>query len=166
MLKINTTPIIEDLPIWEVEYVNLPDDYFIKGLKYQEIDLKRQFYIWGDEIGDKIIKNLQLENIKDELINHDVVNLESMVIMVRDKPNYSLPPHYDNNRVYGVIIINATDNNNSTVFYNDNDEVIYTNSSKKGKGIFFLNTSKTKHSYINDSSENRYAVICTLHHKS
>ena len=166
MLKINTTSIIKDLPIWEVEYINLPDDYFIKGLKYQEIDLKRQFYIWGDEIGDKIINNLQLENIKDELINHDVVNLESMVIMVRDKPTYSLTPHYDNNRVYGVIIINTTDNNNSTVFYNDNDEVIYTNSSKKGKGIFFLNTSKTKHSYINDSSENRYAVICTLHHKS
>jgi hypothetical protein len=76
MLKINTTSIIKDLPIWEVEYMNLPDDYFIKGLKYQEIDIKRQFYIWGDEIGDKIINNLQLENIKDELINHDVVNLE------------------------------------------------------------------------------------------
>jgi hypothetical protein len=166
MLKINTTSIIEDLPIWEVEYINLPDDYLIKGLKYQEIDLKRQFYIWGDELGDKIINNLQLENIKDELINHDVLNLESMVIMVRDKPTYSLTPHYDNNRVYGVIIINTTENNNSTVFYNDNDEVIYTNSSKKGKGIFFLNTPKTKHSYINDSGENRYAVICTLHHKS
>jgi hypothetical protein len=137
MLKINTTSIIEDLPIWEVEYINLPDDYFIKGLKYQEIDIKRQFYIWGDEIGDKIINNLQLENIKDELINHDVVNLESMVIMVRDKPTYSLTPHYDNNRVYGVIIINTTDNNNSTVFYNDNDEVIYTNSSKKVKEYFF-----------------------------
>jgi hypothetical protein len=166
MLKINKIPIIEDLPIWEVEYRDLPTDDIIKDLKYQKIDFKRQFYIWGDKIGDNIIKNLQLENIKNELINHDVDNLESMVIMVRDLPEYSLPPHYDNNRVYGVIIINTTNNKNSTVFYNENDEIIYTNSSEKGKGIFFLNTSKTKHSYTNDSNENRYAVICTLHHKS
>jgi hypothetical protein len=166
MLKINTTPIIDELPIWEVEYTDLPNDEFIKDLKYQEIDFNRQFYIWGDETADKIIKNLQLENIKNELINHDVDNLESMVIMVRDKPTYSLPPHYDNDRVYGVIIINTTNNKNSTVFYNENDEVIYTNSYEKGIGIFFLNTSKTKHSYINDTDENRYAVICTFHIKS
>jgi hypothetical protein len=166
MLKINKIPIIKDLPIWEVEYSDLPNDDVIKSLKYQEIDFKRQFYIWGNEIGDSIIKNLQLENIKDELINHDVNNLESMVIMIRDLPTYSLPPHYDNDKVYGVIIINTTDNKNSTVFYNENDEIIYTNSLKKGKGIFFLNTLKTKHSYTNDSSENRYAVICTLHNKS
>ena len=166
MLKINKTPIIEDLPIWEVEYTGLPTDEFIKELKYQEIDYNRQFYIWGDETGDNIIKTLQLENIKDELINHDVNNLESMVIMVRDKPTYSLPPHYDNNRVYGVIIINTTNNKNSTTFYNEKDEIIYINSSKKGKGTFFLNTPKTKHSYMNDTDENRYAVICTLHIKS
>jgi hypothetical protein len=166
MLKIKTIPIIEDLPIWEVEYTGLPNDDFIKNLKYQEIDYNRQFYTWGNEIGDNIIKNLQLENIKDELIDHNVDNLETMVIMVRDLPTYSLPPHYDNNRVYGVIIINTTDNKNSTIFYNENDEIIYINSSEKGKGIFFLNTSKTKHSYINDTNENRYAVICTLHFKS
>jgi predicted DNA binding protein len=166
MLKINTTSIIKNLPIWEVEYSDLPNDDVIKGLRYQEIDFKRQFYIWGDETGDNIIKTLQLKNIKDELINHDVNNLESMVIMVRDLSTYSLPPHYDNNRVYGVIIINTTNNKNSTVFYNENDEIIYINSSEKGKGIFFLNTSKTKHSYINDTNENRYAVICTLHFKS
>ena len=123
MLKINTIPIIEDLPIWEVEYTGLPDDDFIKNLKYQEIDFKRQFYIWDDEIGDSIIKNLQLDHIKNELIDHDVDNLESMVIMVRDLPEYSLPQHYDNDRVYGVIIINTTNNNNSTVFYNENDDV-------------------------------------------
>jgi hypothetical protein len=166
MLKINTIPIIENLPIWEVEYTNLPDDDFIKGLKYQEIDFKRQFYIWSNETGDNIIKSFQLENIKDELINHDVDNLETMVIMVRDLPEYSLPPHYDHNRVYGVIIVNTTDNKNSTVFYNENDEIIYTNSSEKGKGIFFLNTPQTKHSYTNCTNENRYAVICTLHIKS
>lgn len=165
MLKINTASIIDNIPIWEVEYTNLPDDDFIKNLKYQEIDYNRQFYIWGDETGDRIINNLQLDNIKNELNTHDVDNLESMVIMVRDKPTYSLPPHYDNNRVYGVIIINTTDNKNSTVFYNENDEIIYTNSSKKGSGVFFLNTSKTKHSYTNDLSGNRYAAICTLHHK-
>lgn len=166
MLKINTTSIIQDLPIWEVEYTNLPDDNFIKGLKYQEIDFKRQFYVWGNEIGDRIINDLQLHNIKNELINHDVDNLESMVIMVRDLPSYSLSPHYDNNRVYGVVIINTTDNDNSTVFYNENDEIIYTNSSEKGKGIFFLNTPKTKHSYTNNTNQNRYAVITTLHLKS
>jgi len=166
MLKINTISIIDNLPIWEVNYTDLPTDDFIKSLKYQEIDFKRQFYIWGNETGDSIIKSLQIENIKNKIINHNTDNLESMVIMVRDLPEYSLPLHYDNNRVYGVIIINTTNNNNSTVFYNENDEIIYTNSSEKGKGIFFLNTTKTKHSYINDTSENRYAVICTLYLKS
>ena len=67
MLKINSNTVIEDLPIWEVEYTNLPDDDIIKDLKYQEIDFKRQFYVWGNEIGDSIIDDLQLHNIKNEL---------------------------------------------------------------------------------------------------
>lgn len=81
---------------------------------------------------------------------------------VMDKPTFKLTPHVDNRFVFGNIIYNLVDNKTSTKIYNFNNDVFYEAPKEKGKGILFLNSERTVHSYENDIDEDRYAVICNI----
>lgn len=81
---------------------------------------------------------------------------------VKDKPTFSLVPHVDNRFMFGNIIFNLTNNKTSTKFHELNNDVIFEASQQKGHGIFFLNTDRTIHSYMNNTDEDRYAVICNI----
>jgi hypothetical protein len=84
-----------------------------------------------------------------------------------DTPGFSLGPHFDNRFVFANFILNLSDNPVSTKFYDYtcNYKLIYEAPKEKGKGIFFLNYENSCHSYKNDSSENRYALISSVNLK-
>jgi hypothetical protein len=84
-----------------------------------------------------------------------------------DTPGFSLGPHFDNRFVFSNFILNLVDNPISTKFYDytRNYKLIYEAPKEKGKGIFFLNYENSCHSYKNDSSENRYALISSVNLK-
>jgi hypothetical protein len=96
--------------------------------------------------------------------------IKSLIVInsfaVKDKPTFTLSPHVDNRFMFGNIIYNLVDNKTSTKIYGFNHKVVYSAPKEKGKGIFFLNTEKTLHSYENDTNEDRYAAICNILLKS
>jgi hypothetical protein len=81
---------------------------------------------------------------------------------VKDKPTFTLVPHVDNRFMFGNIIFNLTDNKTSTKFHGFDNNVIFEAPKQKGKGIIFLNSERTMHSYINNTDEDRYSVICNI----
>ena len=89
--------------------------------------------------------------------------IASNAFAVKDKPTFELPPHVDNRFMFGNIIYNLLDNKTSTKIYGSNNEIVYEAPKEKGKGILFLNTEKTVHSYENNTDEDRYAVICNIY---
>jgi len=79
----------------------------------------------------------------------------------KDEPGYSMHSHYDNRAIFGNIFINMTDNDCSTLFY-DQGRPAWTAPIKKGKGIFFLNDENLYHTINHEGTENRFILVIPI----
>jgi hypothetical protein len=156
MITIEQTSVYENIPAWNVKIDNLPTDEVIKNL-FDNPTNGREFYQGENEQVDTLI-----EKIKEQcntLIEEDT---NVVVSFVKDSPKYKLIPHYDNNHILGIIMINLIDNTSSTIMYNSANEPLYTSSNKKGDGIFYKNDTQCKHGFYNDSEDHRYAIMISI----
>ena len=156
MITIEQISVYENIPAWNVKIDNLPTDEVIKNL-FDNPTNGREFYQGENEQVDTLI-----EKIKEQcntLIEEDT---NVVVSFVKDSPKYKLIPHYDNNHILGIIMINLVDNTSSTIMYNSANEPLYTSSNKKGDGIFYKNDIQCKHGFYNDSEDYRYAIMISI----
>ncbi len=156
MITIEQNSIYENIPAWNVKIDNLPTDEVVKSLFNDPIK-DREFYQGGNEEVDNLIQ--QIKDQCNTLIDEDT---NVVISFVKDCPKYKLIPHYDNNKILGIIMINLVDNSSSTIMYSSANEPLYTSSTKKGEGIFYKNDIRCKHGFYNDSEDYRYAIMVSI----
>lgn len=84
--------------------------------------------------------------------------------LVVDLPGFQIPWHVDNRKVVMQGIINLKDNEFGTEFRrvnDDNSELSLTASSRKGQGVFWLNTENSWH-HLPVITERRHVLMCNL----
>ena len=175
------------MPLWVIENFFVPDisswdktiDYNHKSdilsSTHNRVELVPE--LSNDDL-DKL--NVQINQIKDYVIanattQYQVENLwfdylEKLIPMKRiiflcDKPSWKMDKHLDNRIIAGVLIINLVDNpeETGTKFSPTFDEVTkYQAPTKKGSGIFFLNSHNMWHSIENNSDRNRYILYVSF----
>ena len=80
----------------------------------------------------------------------------------KNLPNFELIPHFDNEDILGVIIINLIDSGTSTEFYDVQDVKLKQAPTAISEGIMYLNNWDFKHGYKNESTKDRYIAICMI----
>ena len=159
MIKISDVPFIDDTPIWEVDILNLPEDSFFDNIKYIDKGGGRWESIDESEEVLKIFNQINKKSIEERFS----CGLNIVTKVLKDEPGFKLIPHYDNELIFCIIIINLIDNDSATIFYEKNNEVKKESPLTKGRGILYLNSLDTKHGYINTSIKNRYVVMSILY---
>ena len=155
-LTISNTSYIDNLDLWEASINELPNlDY--ANLNYELKDTGR-FYC-NDENALNEVKDCFDKNVINSKIS---VPYELHIEIQKNEPNFTLIPHYDNDKMLGVIIINLVDSNTSTEFYNNQNEKIGQAPTTLGDGIMYLNNFDFKHGYNNNTNNNRYIAICCI----
>lgn len=99
-----------------------------------------------------------MEKINNFCIRTSAENLT----IIKDVPGSHMGYHLDNRAMFGVLIINVIDNppGVSTTFSRTyNGEILYQAPTKKGSGVFFLNTHEMWHKIENFSSHDRYTIM-------
>ena len=87
---------------------------------------------------------------------------EMFSILLKDSPNIRMGPHLDNGHIIVQMVVNLTDNQYGTDFYNPiTEELIYTSSSKKGQGVLFFNNSSAVHGMRNGNFD-RYIFYSNI----
>ena len=110
-LVISNTQYIDGLDLWEASINPLPAlDY--ENLSYEEKDTGRFYCTNKDAI--KEIKACFDKKVIDQKISQPYV---LYVEIQKNLPNFELIPHFDNEDILGVIIINLIDSGTSTEFY-------------------------------------------------
>ena len=185
MTHINT-----DVPVWEVSDFDLPtvdwqhdcildqgnnspvkdlrrlckidDDSFLEAWNSHTQQLETFLSEEAEEI--ETVKPLWMGTLKG--IQVGVVGLS----VINDFPGFKMSRHLDNRGVVGVLIINLQDNpeNSSTNFWShnwDDKDPWYTSPTKKGAGVFMLNSWNTKHSIeiSPEETESRLIGYQTIH---
>ena len=156
MITIEQNSVYNDIPAWNIKIDNLPTDDVVKSL-FNEPIKGREFYQGGNEEIDVLIKE-----IKEQANTFLEEDINVIVSFVKDSPKYKLIPHYDNNQILGIMMINLVDNPYSTIMYSSANETLYTSSNKKGDGIFYKNDIQCKHGFYNDSEDYRYAIMISI----
>jgi hypothetical protein len=99
-----------------------------------------------------------MEKLNNFFINSSAENFT----ILKDLPGSAMGSHLDNRAMFGAFIINLIDNpaGASTVFSRTfNGEMLYQAPTKKGDGVFFINTHEMWHKIENFSSDDRYVII-------
>jgi len=155
-LVVSNTQYIDGLDLWEASINPLPVlDY--ENLSYQEKDTGR-FYC-TDEDAIKEISACFDKKVIDEKISQPYV---LFIEIQKNLPNFELIPHFDNEEMLGVIIINLIDSGTSTEFYDNNDAKIGQAPTSASNGIMYLNNWDFKHGYKNLTTNDRYIAICII----
>lgn len=101
--------------------------------------------------------------------NHDLLSFCKSYFNVHccvtfDQTTYKLGKHVDNRLIIGNFIINLRDNDDSTKFWLStySTDSYYTAPTKKGTGVFFLNTEQTTHSIDIHSEKERSVLMVAL----
>jgi len=114
-------------------------------------------YDWSNPFADFCEKNIVINNS-----------------IIRDTIQKTIPPHFDCRQTFATMIINLIDNETSTQFFDfrNNNKLMYSASTKKGKGVIWINSELTSHGYSYDTEnpdsefgiireKNRYALLTT-----
>lgn len=174
--------------IWELTDILLPDDLSItlkdsewvpynksnillnhseKRFKVNKFDYGIFDYIFND-------LNYSIFNSKDYDIqtvwplNRDKQYLQSKwgSSIIKDKSEFNMSPHLDNNLMFATCIINLEDNGeNTTEYFKDQNgkELTYKSPGKKGTGVLHVNSPHLYHSASNKSKQDRITLISNLH---
>ena len=90
--------------------------------------------------------------------NHTVI----CPVLFKDSPNIRMGPHLDNGHIVAQMVVNLTDNQYGTDFYNPmTEELIYTSSGKRGQGVLFFNNSSAVHGMRNGNFD-RYIFYSNI----
>ena len=156
-LTINNTSLIDNLDVWEASIDPLPTlDY--SSLDYSNCDTGICSCI--DESAIEDIAACFTKSAIDTKISEPYT---TEVSILKNKPNFELIPHFDNDTMLGVIIINLVNSNTSTKFYSTNDEEIGQSPVEYSKGAMYLNNWDFKHGYENTSLVDRYIALCIIY---
>lgn len=80
--------------------------------------------------------------------------------IVKDQKGHTMTPHYDNRFVIANLIINLSDNKDSTVFYKyGTEEIALIGPKEIGTGVFFFNNPFTPHNITIANSEERIVFL-------
>ena len=188
-IEFNKTKALEKHPIWEVDLVDF-DYSTLDNLEWKNDynnlnESKTRSIIKLPE--DSIVNNHLLEELDDlfsepsnliKLYQNYPYDKEKYKLpsdyfkkylgigfsLIRDNTTFELVPHVDNRFVFGNILINLSDNIDSTFFYRNfqDKEVIYKAPNKKGKGVFFINSEETFHSIEVTQIDTRYILFGQL----
>jgi hypothetical protein len=156
-LTINNTPLIDNLNVWAASIEALPNlDY--SSLNYSNCDSGKC------ECTDEEAINQVAECFTKSVIDTKISEpYKTVVSILKNKPNFELIPHFDNDAMLGVIIINLVDSNTSTKFYTTANVEIGQAPVSISNGSMYLNNWDFKHGYINTSSVDRYIALCIIY---
>jgi|TARA_R110000822_G_scaffold4631_1_gene19977 hypothetical protein len=158
-LIIENTPLIDGLDVWTASINSLPIiDYSI--LNYSSCDTGRCHCVDDNIVED--VADCFTKSVIDTKISEPY---KTEISILKNKPNFELIPHFDNDQMLGVIIINLVNSNTSTKFYNINDDEIGQALVEYSKGAMYLNNWDFKHGYKNTSSVDRYIALCIIYKK-
>ena len=156
-LTIENTPLINGLDVWSASINPLPNlDY--SNLNYSNCDSGRCECI--DEEAINQVADCFTKSVIDTKISEPY---KTEISILKNKPNFELIPHFDNNEMLGVIIINLVDSNTSTKFYTIADVEIGQAPVSLSNGSMYLNNWGFKHGYTNTSSVDRYIALCIIY---
>ena len=85
--------------------------------------------------------------------------------IIKDKSEFNMTPHLDNNLMFATCIINLKDNGeNTTEYFKDENgkELIYKSPGKKSTGVLHVNSPHLYHSVSNKSKQDRIILMNNL----
>ena len=135
------------------QQLNLVLDEFYKNF------LKELGKLLKDKIAEQFTKDIV--TWWPESFIQEYIFEEQQINIFRDSPNFNMGLHVDNGLSLGTCVINVTDSNSYTEYYeSDSDEVVaYRGPSKKGTGIVHINQPGLWHSGINNGPDERYIMM-------
>ncbi len=155
-LVISNTQYINGLDLWEASINPLPVlDY--ENLSYEEKDTGR-FYCTDEDAITEITACFDTSVIDTKITEPYRIYVE----IQKNLPNFELIPHFDNENMLGVIIINLIDSGTSTEFYDVQDVKLKQAPTSVSDGIMYLNNWDFKHGYKNESTKDRYIALCII----
>jgi len=158
-LIISDTQYIEGLDVYEVSINDLPNiDY--TSINYEKKN-DLQYFCNNKEVIEQIKDYFTNDIIKSKI--NEAFDID--FVIQKNLPNFELIPHFDNNDMLGVILINLVNSNTSTEFYNNQNIKIGQAPTDVNKGIMYLNNFDFKHGYKNNTNNNRYIAICMIYKK-
>jgi len=171
--------------VWEINDINLPIDideqlsniewkpYYTDndghpvGRYFAHINNTNYVDTTLLEIKNHLVNDIFYENIHqawpdDYLKNYDMSNQTHSII--KDISNTDMGEHWDSFLVYGVFIFNLKDNPEARTTYYDfkSQKLIYQGPTKKGSGIFHLNSAACLHNGYNRGNEDRIISMTVL----
>lgn len=176
---------LQSMPVWEVQDFWVPDitgweesEPFYKQKSEKLIQTRRRMELTCSITADENFRILsQLKDISDHVKNSSDYDIEYLWFdqfenlepkdkfsYLCDKPQWSMTRHLDNRGVVAGLIVNLIDNpeGTGTSFSQTYDgEILYSGPTKKGSGIFFINTHELWHEIKNFSDNNRYILFAT-----
>ena len=160
----------EDVPAWEIE---IEEDLNInwEKIKFEpqhkegklfspSSHLTHRLQCFNQNLIDNFISMLDMKTIKKYIPNYK----DFEFFIFKDLPGFKMFPHTDPSKYIGFLVLNLINNNNSTEFFDFNNNFICKSSSIKNKGVLHYLKSKPiiKHSVENNSKENRYTTIAFI----
>ena len=153
-----------DVLAWEVE---IPDlninaeklDYKLQNGKiFKKINTR--FENNNQDLKNKILNKLDIDYIKKQIPEYKEISIH----IFKDLPGFKLWPHLDRKDHKGFIVINLTDNKDSTEFLDLDEKFLAKSSNKKNKGVFHILWKKPYclHAIENTSNKNRYTTIAFI----
>lgn len=155
-LVVSNSQYINGLDVWEASINPLPALDF-ENLNYVEKDTGR-FYCTDEDAITEMTACFDTNVIDTKIKEPYKIYVE----IQKNLPNFELIPHFDNENMLGVIIINLVNSGTSTEFYNNNDDKIGQAPTAVSDGIMYLNNWDFKHGYKNSTTEDRYIAICII----
>ena len=154
----------DDVLAWEIEVKDLNID--VKNLDYKLQDGKifkkitTRFENHDQNLKDKIFSFLDIDYIKKQIPEYKEISIH----IFKDVPGFKLWPHLDRKDHKGFIVINLTDNKDSTEFLDFDEKFLAKSSNKKNKGVFHILWKKPYclHAIENTSNKNRYTTIAFI----
>jgi hypothetical protein len=172
--------------VWEINDINLPNDIDeqLSNIEWNPYYTDNDGhpvgrYIGNDicignytdtallEIKNHLVNDIFYENIHQAwpggyLKNYDMSNQSHSII--KDISNTDMGEHWDNFLVYGVFIFNLKDNPEARTTYYDfkSEKLIYQGPTKKGSGVFHLNSAACLHNGYNRGNEDRIISMTVL----
>ena len=153
-----------DVLAWEVEMPDL-------GIDAENLDYKLQngkifkkintrFENNNQDLKNKILNKLDIDYIKKQIPEYKEISIH----IFKDLPGFKLWPHLDRKDHKGFIVINLTDNKDSTEFLDFDEKFLAKGSNKKNKGVFHILWKKPYclHAIENTSNKNRYTTIAFI----
>tara|TARA_R100000231_G_scaffold104402_2_gene77394 strand:+ start:101 stop:592 length:492 start_codon:yes stop_codon:yes gene_type:complete len=154
----------KDVLAWEIEVDDLNID--VENLDYKLQNgkifkkINTRFENNNQDLKNKIFNKLDIDYIKKQIPEYKEINIH----IFKDLPGFKLWPHLDRKDHKGFIVINLTDNIDSTEFLDFDEKLLAKSSNKKNKGVFHILWKKPYclHAIENTSNKNRYTTIAFI----